>query len=72
METRFLEKSDTKGLIVNYNKEGLYQVVDGEKNVVLEPWFHYIDILHDREAAEVIVDGRSGIVSLKGGAGDVR
>ena len=60
-------KSETNGLVVNYNTDGLYQIMDEDKNIILEPWFSYIDILADRTAAEVIVNEKRGIVKLKGG-----
>lgn len=59
------EVEPSKDLLVFYDEEGLYQLRDREMNVLLEPWFDHIEPCGDGSSAEVIVDGRSGIVNLK-------
>lgn len=48
-------------------------MADGADEImVLEPWFENICVLHGGYSAEVIVDGMSGIVKLKGGEQGVK
>ena len=54
------------GLHVNANEEGWKQLVDAEGSLVLEPWFDEIELLPGGGSAIIWVDGKHGIVNLKG------
>jgi len=59
---------------LDVTEDGMYSLMmaDGKDEImVLEPWFGNICVLYGGYAAEVYVDGMSGIVKLKGGEQDV-
>ena len=62
------ESTRKHDLVVNYNEEGLYQIMDADKNILLRPYFSSIEILGNGDYAEVYVSGsgKHGIIDLRG------